>query len=108
MSAHILTANHLIEGGVVYLTADNEWSGSIADARIANSEEELAAITEEGQLALTNNKVVDPHTVPVSLEGNFAIPTHVKERIRAKGPTIHPQFGKQAEIPAIAENIATY
>ena len=108
MSAHIMTANHLIEGGVVYLTADNEWSGNIADARVAHDEAELEAITEEGQSALKNCKIVDPHTVPVTIEGDFAVPTHVKERIRAKGPTIHPHFGKQAEIPAVANNIATY
>lgn len=108
MSAHILTANDLVDGDVVYLTATNSWSGNISDAVIAHDEVELDGLTVLGKDALDHCKIVDPHTVPVDVNDDQIVPKHIKERIRAKGPTTHPQFGKQAEENAIANSFHSF
>ena len=98
MSTFIMTANHLIDGDAVYLTNQNEWSDKITDAAIANGDAELEALNAQGLAALKGNIVVDPHAVPVRVEDEIPVPTHVKERIRAKGPTTHLHLGKQSEL----------
>ena len=102
MPAHIISANDLIEGDVVYLTAQKDWSGNILDAHVVEDKDQLEEFNQIGQEAIKNNQVIDAHAVPVTVEDNIIIPRHIKERIRAKGPSIHPQFGKQSENEQIA------
>lgn len=103
MSAHILTANQLVEGDVVYLTSALGWSGDITEAKVATNENELQELNQLGEKALKDCLVVDPHAVPVEMQGDIARPKHIKERIRAKGPSVHPHLGKQAENEKIAD-----
>lgn len=102
MSAHILSAHDLTQGDVVYLTKSQEWSGNIMDANVVESKEELEKLSELGTKATKDNQVIDARTVPVTVEDDIIIPKHIKERIRAKGPSVHPHLGKQAENEAIA------
>lgn len=102
MSAHILSAHDLIQGDVVYLTNAKDWSGNIMDAAVVEGKEEVEKLTEVAQDAIKNNIVIDARAIPVNVEEEVIIPKHIKERIRAKGPSVHPHFGKQAENEAIA------
>lgn len=92
----ILTANRLIDGEVVWLSADGAWIEDIAGAAIAHdkdAEERLEAI---GREALANNLVLDVNLIDVEIAGGEIRPTRLRERIRAAGPTNRTDLGKQA------------
>jgi len=92
----VLTANRLIDGEVVWYGADEAWIELIDGARIARdkaAEEMLQAI---GKAALADNLVVDVDLIDVELQGSRIVPTRLRERIRAAGPTNHRHHGKQA------------
>ncbi|MCQ8781968.1 DUF2849 domain-containing protein [Mangrovibrevibacter kandeliae] len=93
----ILSANRLLEGDVVYLTAGG-WTLDPASARIASDAETAAVMEAEGAAAAAANLVVDPYLVPVEIDATgFPRATHFREAMRQTGPSIHPDIGKQAE-----------
>ncbi|WP_298726393.1 DUF2849 domain-containing protein [uncultured Ferrovibrio sp.] len=84
---HVVTANHLSTGDVVYLTAQNEWSRAIADAVIAPNAEAAAAYLAEAEEQARRNIVVAPYLIPVDTQVSPPNPIQFRERIRAFGPT---------------------
>ncbi len=108
LSPHILTANDLVEGHVLYLADDNKWSDDINHSLLVHNNEDLNLLMAKGIKALGDCIIVDPHTVPVERIGQKIIPKHMKERIRANGPTTHPQFGKNSTVNAIADSFHSF
>ncbi|MBL8661027.1 MAG: DUF2849 domain-containing protein [Rhodospirillales bacterium] len=91
----VLTANRLSDGKVVFFSADGGWDERIDRARVvakADGEALMAAA------AGTVGEVVEPYLIDVDIvaEGGSAgpVPRRYRERIRAFGPSIHPQFAK--------------
>ncbi|WP_062018109.1 DUF2849 domain-containing protein [Aureimonas sp. AU4] len=95
----IMTANDLLDGEVVFLTRDG-WSFDPRHALVAADAETAGWMEAQGRRAFAENRVVDAYLVEVRLEDGLPVATHFREAIRQKGPTIHPQFGKQADFPA--------
>jgi hypothetical protein len=99
MTDKLITANHLADGLVVFLTAAGGWSYKLADARIVGPDELDAA------LALARGQheagiVVDPYEIEATVEDGVPVPVRLRERIRAAGgPTV--TYG-EAEIAARA------
>ena len=101
-----ITANSLRDGDVVF-RAGGLWTAQLADADLfedkARAEEVLAAAKAEV------TRVVDVYLIDVTMTDE-AFPTPVpksyRERIRALGPPVHPDLGKQAEGGAAIEAIA--
>lgn len=85
--AHIVTANHLTSGDVVYLTIRNDWSRDIAAAFVAPNAEAAAAWLAEAEAQAARNIVVGPYLVPVDAGLTPPRPVQFRERIRAAGPT---------------------
>ncbi|MDX1484753.1 MAG: DUF2849 domain-containing protein [Alphaproteobacteria bacterium] len=96
MSAEVISANRLRDGLVVYLTAEGNWSESIADAEVAHGEEEAAALLARAQADVEKRLVVDPYLINVDIGDGAPRPTRFRELIRAKGPTVRRDLGKQA------------
>lgn len=93
----IMTANDLLDGEVVFLTRDG-WSFDPRAALIAQTGETAEWMEAEGRRAQAENRVVDAYLVPVRVEADGeAVATHFREAIRQKGPTMLPQYGKQAD-----------
>jgi creatinine amidohydrolase/Fe(II)-dependent formamide hydrolase-like protein len=97
MTNQIVTANMLAVGSVTYLTKEGTWSGWVDDARVSGSEAEGAEMLALGKKAVAEGLVVDPYLIDIVLEGGKIKPVRWREQIRANGPPVHPQFGKQAE-----------
>jgi hypothetical protein len=93
MESEIVTANRLIDGAVVYLTENDSWSETIADACLATSETKKIILLESAALALKNQKIVGPYAMTAEDSPLGPVPQSQRERIRAAGPTI--QFGPQ-------------
>jgi len=90
----MIIANTLVEGQVVFLTADAGWTHDIEHGAVALSDEEAATLLAEAKQAEKANKVIDPYLIPVTLLNGRRRPTEYREFIRATGPTV-PVPGSQ-------------
>lgn len=89
----VVTAWLSATGRVVYLTKDRNWSEDLADAEV------LTGIEANDILAWAvkdQTRVSDPYFMQVTPDGKVAGRETIRETIRARGPTNHPMFGKQA------------
>lgn len=99
-SAQAVTANRLDTGEVVFRRAAG-WAPRLADADVY-----LTPAAAEAVVATAKAEplvVVDPYRIELRLEGGLPIPQSYRERVRALGPTIHPDMGKQAEGGVLVE-----
>lgn len=91
----VLTANRLSDGAVVYLGSGG-WSEWIDAASVAADESAAADLEDRGAQAMAQRQVVDPYLIDVTSEGGRLVAARLRERIRAAGPTVRPDLGKQA------------
>lgn len=105
MTLQVVTANRLIDGIVVYFTADDGWSPWISDARILDDEQTAEAALALARAAVGRNHVVDPYLIDVTQEAATIKPVRYRETIRAKGPTTHPQEDREYQTTPPAEQI---
>jgi len=97
MTAHVITANDLKDGLVVYQSADAGWTRFIQSAEVLADEEALVAGLEQGNRAQDNNIVVGVYEIEIEMAGDEICPTRYRERLRALGPSTHPGFSRQSE-----------
>ncbi|OBQ74140.1 DUF2849 domain-containing protein [Mesorhizobium sp. WSM3873] len=91
----VLTANRLSDGIAVWYV-DGGWAETVSRADIAHdkaAEDRLEAI---GAAAAANNEVVDVNLIDVTVINGVVEPVRLREKIRAAGPTIRTDIGKQA------------
>ena len=92
----ILLANDLLDGDIMFWNG-KAWSVHLADAIIATDEEAAEQLQAVANEAVGANKIVDADIVSVMLEKSGKLrPCHIRERIKALGPTIRLDLGKQA------------
>lgn len=91
--AAVVTANDLIEGDVVYLTAAQTWSRDIAHAFVLTdkTDAELALAHADTQTA----SVVGCYLADVRQTASGPQPVHFREEFRRRGPSNYAH-GKQA------------
>ena len=92
----VLTANRLKDGEVVYLDADGGWVESLQAAHLLPSVAEGEAALAKGLEAERDLKVVHAYLFDVTGQGTALKPVKMREIIRAAGPTIRLDLGKQA------------
>ncbi|EAV44532.1 hypothetical protein SIAM614_05200 [Roseibium aggregatum IAM 12614] len=93
----VITANRLLNGDVVWLAENGSWVERIALAKVYDGKEAVAAALAEGLEAEKNQKVVGVYEMDVTVEDGVIVPVRLREKIRATGPTTHPELGKQAQ-----------
>ncbi len=98
LGPHALTANRLRDGDVVYLDRGGAWTGTFEFAYIYESPEEQDAALVAANADVEGRLVLDPYLFPVMKDGDHVRPTEQRELIRAKGPTIRLDLGKQAHV----------
>lgn len=92
----ILTANRLTDGEAVWLAADHSWANAIEAAEIARDAATVEKLERAGRAALCKNEVVDVNLIDVEIVEGRVLPTRLRERIRAEGPSFRLDLGKQA------------
>lgn len=90
----IITANRLLDGVVVYRSAAGDWVERFAEAARYQDAAAPAALAEAERDVLA---VVKPYLVALDAPSEFTKRERVREAIRAAGPTVRPDLGKQAE-----------
>ena len=96
MIDQVISANRLGDGIVVYLTADGGWSERIADARVIDGKQPGEAALDVARGAVEACLVVDPYLIDIDDRDGERRPTLNRELIRAEGPTVRLDLGKQA------------
>lgn len=91
----VVTANALLDGDVVYLTADDRWSADLTDAEVLTDEADAQIRLIDASRRVS--EVVGVYLADVKLEGATPKPTHFREAFRTRGPSNYPH-GKQAEV----------
>lgn len=92
----VVTANRLVEGDVVYLTGDGRWSERLGDACLADDQKKTDTLMETAEQAVAAQVVVAPYAIDVIAEEGTVRARRYREHIRASGPTIRTDLGKQA------------
>jgi len=102
MTSHIITGNRLADGIVVFMAADGGWTESVNASRVIDSDGELQRMKALADSAARSAIVVDPYAIAVIRDGGAIRPVRYRERIRAFGPSVHPDFAKQTALPRVA------
>ena len=101
--AQVLTASRLVDGAVVFLDETGIWGERLDRARVFADKAAAAAGLDSGRNAEVRNEIMDLYAVDVSTAGGAIVPLKLREAIRARGPTIHPEFTKPGSTPALVQ-----
>ena len=88
----VVTANALLEGDAVWLTANNEWSRDISEAELIEDE----AIADDRLIFAVGQPdiVVGPYLAEAKASEDGPAPVHFREAFRTRGPSNYAH-GKQ-------------
>lgn len=93
----LLTGNDLPSGDVIWWTGSG-WSRHVEDAADVADQGEAIAQAEEGARRVNGPYVIDATATP---EGPR--PAHIKDRVRALGPTVRPDLTLKPADPAAGD-----
>jgi len=93
---HVLTANRLTDGIVVFWNEKQKWVEQINEADIAADPEWTSYLEKVGEVAEARNIIVEPYLVAVSQSEDAITPLHIREKFRTLGPSVRSDLGKQA------------
>jgi hypothetical protein len=91
----ILTANTLDQGEAVYFNTQHGWVLGIEEAEILADENARDALKASSEW-VERREIVNPYLFAVRVEDGQVTPVKTREVIRAAGPTVRRDLGKQA------------
>src|SRR5450631_3351112 len=91
----MLTANRLVDGDVLYWKG-GDWVLSLKDGDVFDDSKAAVAALASAQKYVTGNAVVNPYLFDVKPGAKGIHPVKEREIIRATGPTMRLDLGKQA------------
>ena len=89
-----VTAWNAQTGRTIWRTASGDWSDNIADAEVLTGEDAEAALAAANA---DQTRANDPYFQEVTADGQVTGRETLRETIRVKGPTVHPELGRQAD-----------
>ena len=94
---YAISANRLTDGVVIYLAAHG-WADSLPEAeRFADKKAAQAALDTRAKADAARNLIVEPAYFDLCETRDHVEAAHIREAIRARGPTVRPDLGKQAK-----------
>jgi hypothetical protein len=93
----VVIANRLRDGVVVFLGSDGRWVERVEICTPVDGKEAAEKLLDKALQAERNQEIIGPILADVELRDGVAFPIKRREAIRAKGPTIRTDLGKQAE-----------
>ena len=91
----VLTANRLGPGEVVYWSAKQGWVPRLSEAEILEDDAAKSALEAAAEW-VRKREVINPYLFAVRVEEDAVTPVKAREMIRAAGPTVRRDLGKQA------------
>ena len=92
----VLTANRLEVGEVVYWNSARGWVGRLSEAEIL-ADDKAEDVLKGASEWVQKREIVAPYLFEVKLRDGAAVPVKMRETIRAAGPTVRTDLGKQAD-----------
>ncbi|MCE7761531.1 DUF2849 domain-containing protein [Pseudomonas putida] len=92
---HLICANRLDDGAVVWLDAGYEWVDTLQQAGTFDTQA-LVPATLAAEAAVRANQVVAPTPCEAWLVDGLPEPKSLRERLRSRGPSVRSDLGKQA------------
>ncbi|HEY8579311.1 MAG TPA: DUF2849 domain-containing protein [Beijerinckiaceae bacterium] len=93
---HAISANRLADGTVVFFKAPASWAERLEDAALYDDAAAAEAALETARADERRNVVVEPYVFAVRDGAGAPKADHIREAIRAAGPTVRRDLGKQA------------
>ncbi len=93
----VMTANRLRDGDVVFLNRAGKWELAIDQAVLAQEPQAVAALEARAKEDETSTLVTGSYLFDAERRDGKIRASHIRERIRAQGPTVRIDLGKQAE-----------
>ena len=94
---HVIIANRLRDGRVVFLGPGRRWTGDLSLAAGAGSDAERARLEALAREAEADCVVVDPYPIEVEERDGVRAPVLGREAIRVRGPSVPPLPGRARE-----------
>jgi Protein of unknown function (DUF2849) len=91
----MLTANRLRDGEVVYW-AQGQWVTALDKAELFKDEAAAKAALKAASASVEDRTVVTPYLFEVRVEAGVLRPVKEREVIRAAGPSVRRDLGKQS------------
>lgn len=92
MPLFVVTASRLRDGAIVWRRADGNWSAHFADAAPVE-EADVAPALDAAGASVSAQLVIGVYKVAVTQDARGLTAASVRERIRAIGPSVRPDFG---------------
>ncbi len=93
----VVTANDLLEGDVIYLTASGKWSRRHEEAELFEDEADAKAALDTAHKQA--DRLVGAYLADARRGADgYPQPIHFRETFRTRGPSNYPDHGKQAEL----------
>ena len=92
----MIVASRLADGIVVFLDVDSGWREEFRAGAVISDPQAKAAALETAARAVADNVVVDPYPIELEMRAGHLEPKSLRERVRAFGPSVRPDLGKQA------------
>ena len=91
----VVTANHLLEGDVIYLASDDSWVRDLKDAEVLTDEADaqLRLLHAQSQA----HRLVGAYLADVAQTENGPEPTHFREDFRRSGPSNYAHGKQEAQ-----------
>ena len=83
-----MTANNLVNGLVVWMTKDLEWSEDYAAAAKTEDEDLISSMQTAADASVEDNTVVGAYFIDIDPETKM--PARYRERFRVNGPSYDP------------------
>jgi hypothetical protein len=93
--SQMLTANRLRDGDVLYWKAGG-WVLTLAEGEVFDDPKAADAALASAAAFVQGNEVVAPYLFDVRVDGRGIHPVKEREIIRAAGPSVRSDLGKQA------------
>lgn len=93
---YVVSANTLLTGDVVFRQANGSWSSAIDEAQVLHTQDKAFVQLAQAQEDEHANIVIAPVLIEVTVQAGAIRPVHIRERIRALGPTVRPDLARTA------------
>ncbi|MGB7204550.1 MAG: DUF2849 domain-containing protein [Anderseniella sp.] len=102
-SEYVVTANLVSSGDTVFRAPGSKWVRSIDEAEVLMCQDTGFVAVGYAEEDVRTNKVMGLYLIEVSRETGYVRPIHIRERIRALGPTVRPDLALKAEGFSVSE-----
>lgn len=101
---HLISANRLDDGAVVWLNDALEWVDTL-ELACAFDDERLEGAKLAAEHAVGQNLIVGPTPRAAQIVEGLPLPIDYREQLRSRGPSVRPDLGKQAESAGVLSTV---